>query len=158
MKEYIEVIECRACDSKNCYGCNILTLAEMLNNGAFDGMMDEHHSIIPAAEVVERKRGELGEKVKYAFGSIAWYNGHSEWLCEMADKLESKESGFFSSPGDMVWLTDRHALWMMLVGMFGNWGTSIRSGWIEDTKAAAAFIREATQEFRDAIEEEADHV
>ena len=57
MKEYIEIIECRDCESKNCYGCNILTLAEMLNNGAFDGMMDDHHSIIPAAEVVERKRG-----------------------------------------------------------------------------------------------------
>lgn len=53
MKEYIEIIECRDCESKNCYGCNILTLAEMLNSGAFDGMMDEHHSIIPAAKVVE---------------------------------------------------------------------------------------------------------
>jgi hypothetical protein len=102
------------------------------------------------------RRGELGEKAEYAFGAIAWYNGHSEWLCELADKLDSKENGFVSAPDDMEWLTDRHALWMMLVGMFGDWGTSIRSGWIEYKKAAAAFIREATEEYRDAIEEEAE--
>ena len=30
---------------------------------------------------------------------------------------------------------------MLLVGMFGNWGTSINSGWIEKTKECAEFIR-----------------
>lgn len=52
-----EYIGCKDCASKNCAGCNIFTLATMLNNGAFDGMMDDHRSIIPAADVVERKRG-----------------------------------------------------------------------------------------------------
>ena len=58
MAEYIEIIECRDCDSKNCDGCNIFTLAEMINNGAFDGMMDEHHCIIPAADVAPVVNGE----------------------------------------------------------------------------------------------------
>ena len=99
----------------------------------------------------------LEEKFKDAFGSIAWYNGHLEWLWELADKLEAKEDGFFNCLAGIEWLSDRHALWMLLVGMFGNWGTSIRCGWIEDRKAAAAFIRESTQEYRDALEEEAEH-
>ena len=53
----IEIIECRDCESKNCYGCNVLTLSQMLNKGKFDSLMDEHHSINPAADVVEVKHG-----------------------------------------------------------------------------------------------------
>jgi hypothetical protein len=34
---------------------------------------------------------------------------------------------------------------MMLVSEFGSWGTSIRSGWIENAQAAAAFIDKVTE-------------
>jgi hypothetical protein len=53
----IEIIECRDCESKNCHGCNVLTLSQMLNQGKFDSLMDEHHSINPAADVVEVVHG-----------------------------------------------------------------------------------------------------
>ena len=80
MKEYIEIIGCRGCDSKNCYVCNILTIAEMLNNGAFDGMMDEYHSIIPAADVVERKRGEW---VHTTIEDEDWGGTYHRWTCSV---------------------------------------------------------------------------
>ena len=51
MAEYIEIIECRDCESKNCDGCNVFVLSQMLNDGKLDSLMDEHHSIIPAADV-----------------------------------------------------------------------------------------------------------
>lgn len=51
MAEYIEIIECRDCESKNCDGCNIFVLSQMLNDGKLDSLMDAHHSIIPAADV-----------------------------------------------------------------------------------------------------------
>ena len=65
MAEYIEIIECRDCVSKNCDGCNVFTLSQMLDHGKFDSIMDEHHTINPAADVVEvvrckdcKKRGK----------------------------------------------------------------------------------------------------
>ncbi len=80
----------------------------------------------------------------YAFGCIAFYDGHEEWLLKLADDLEKPRGEYESLSNPFCvdeWHTEKHVLWMLLVGMFGNWGTSIRSGWIEDCKGAAAFIR-----------------
>lgn len=86
------------------------------------------------------------DRFSEAFSSIAWYNGHEEWLWEISDKLKEADDGqfFVCDLPTEEWMTDRHALWMMLVSAFGDWGTSIRSGWIEKKKEAAEFIDEAT--------------
>ena len=90
-------------------------------------------------------KGDFG----YAFGCIAFYNGHEEWLLKLAEELEKPRDKFNSFPNpfpDDKWHTEEHTLWMMLVGMFGSWGTSIRGGWIEDCKGAAEFIRANVKE------------
>lgn len=80
------------------------------------------------------------EKRDYALDSIIWYNGHGEWLTNLADQLEATD--FYASPLDLSeWHTEMHCIWMLLVGMFGDWGTSIRGGWIEKTKECAEYIR-----------------
>jgi hypothetical protein len=69
-----------------------------------------------------------------ALESIVWYNGHYEWLKELRDELvafrdsEPKFSNYCSPLNTDEWYTDKHAIWMLLVGMYGDWGTSIRSG------------------------------
>ena len=81
----------------------------------------------------------MNEKLEEALIAIIWYNCHYEWLEELADELESI-SMYYKLP--LVALnTEQHTIWMLLVGMFGNWGTSINSGWIENTKECAAYIR-----------------
>lgn len=83
------------------------------------------------------------ETPEYAFGCIASYDGHEAWLLNLADELEGYE-GHYSNPiPPAMWHSEPHVLWMLLVCFFGDWGTSVRSGWIEDTKGAAAFIRKA---------------
>lgn len=92
------------------------------------------------------------EKLGYAFGCIAFYDGHEEWLLKLAEELEKPREEYeaFSNPFPTdKWHTEEHVLWMLLVGMFGSWGTSIRSGWIEDCKGAAAFIRANVEEVED---------
>lgn len=80
------------------------------------------------------------ERCAEAFGNIAFYNGHAEWLLELASQLDGVSH--FPCPVEPdEWYTDKHCLWMFLVGMFGDWGTSIRCGWIDDCEEAAAFIR-----------------
>lgn len=77
-----------------------------------------------------------------ALESIIWYNGHYEWLKELRDELAKRqEFEFYNCPLDVSeWHTEKHAIWMLLVGMFGDWGTSIRSGWIENFEGCIKFI------------------
>lgn len=53
-----EYIECRHCDSPQCDGCNLNTLAKMLHGGRFDCLMDNKHSIKRSADVVEVRHGK----------------------------------------------------------------------------------------------------
>lgn len=87
------------------------------------------------------------DRFKEAFGNIASYNGHEEWLWEISDELADTDRFVRCPITDAEWLTDKHALWMMLVSAFGNWGTSNRSGWIEKTEEAAEFINDATDRY-----------
>ena len=87
------------------------------------------------------------DRFKEAFGNIASYNGHEEWLWELSDELAATDRFVRCPITDAEWLTDKHALWMMLVSAFGDWGTSIRFGWIDETEEAAQFINDATERY-----------
>jgi hypothetical protein len=78
--------------------------------------------------------------MEYALSCIIKYDGHEEWLEKLANKLEKTD--FYKCPFDIKeWHTEEHTIWMLLVGMFGDWGTSIRGGWIDKTKEASKYIR-----------------
>ena len=101
---------------------------------------DNRKLLDEAAERLEKQETEIRRR-DYALESIIWYNGHQEWLIDLADKLEAAES-YYPNPIDVSeWHTEMHCIWMLLVGMFGDWGTSIRGGWIEKTKECAEYIR-----------------
>ena len=92
-----------------------------------------------------------------AFKDIVWYDGHYEWLKDLRDELfEHREERHYSMPRDIVWHTEVHTIWMLLVGMFGNWGTSIRGGWLEDLDGCIAFIDALCKEAWEHEEEEKD--
>jgi hypothetical protein len=92
-------------------------------------------------------------KFREALDSIVWYNGHYEWLKKLRDDLEAWDNGFFPYQGDIEWHTEQHCIWMLLVGMFGDWGTSIRTGWIEDIAGCIKFIDEICKESWEAAAE-----
>ena len=94
----------------------------------------------------------MNENLQEALSSVVWYAGHYEWLEEFADKLE-KSNDIFYCPFEVdKWHSEQHVIYMLLVGMFGNWGTSIRSGWIEETKACAEYIRELCKDMKELEE------
>ena len=88
------------------------------------------------------------KNLAYALESIIWYDGHYKWLKELRDVLEKwPEDKNFCCPIDTeYWHTEGHVIWMLLVGMFGDWGTSIRGGWIEDKKECIEFINQICKE------------
>jgi hypothetical protein len=53
-----EYISCRNCGSAYCEGCNIYTLATMLQAGKFDCLMDENRSVNRFADVAPVVHGE----------------------------------------------------------------------------------------------------
>ena len=89
-----------------------------------------------------KKCFNVGGTLCNALEAIVWYNGHYAWLKELRDELAVQPEGeFYCCPIDTKeWHTDKHTIWMLLVGMFGDWGTSIRSGWIEDMRGCIEFI------------------
>lgn len=86
-----------------------------------------------------------------ALRDILWYNGYfnnkddggdDNTLCDklkaLLEKAKQKDAFSLSMAdaekeiqGISSWDGELHCIWMMFVGMFGEWGTSIRSGWIE---------------------------
>ena len=76
------------------------------------------------------------QKMERALESIVWYNGHDEWLEKLAEKLEDAEKNYPNPLKVEEWHTEKHCIWML-----GDWGTSIRGGWIEETKECAGYIR-----------------
>jgi len=90
---------------------------------------------------------KYGEGIVYALENIIWYDGLHFWLKDLRDDLlkfsesEESERSFYCCPLDtQIWHTERHVIWMLLVGMFGDWGTSIRAGWIEKIPECVDFI------------------
>lgn len=80
-----EYIVCRNCDSSNCKGCNIYTLAMMLYGGKFDCIVGDDHSINPTIDVVPVVRCK---DCKY-FGRDMGYGKHDCKKYEMPYCLET---------------------------------------------------------------------
>jgi hypothetical protein len=94
----------------------------------------------------------MSERLEEALKSIIWYDCHYEWLETLANKIENTEA-YFVCPFEIEdWHKERHVIYMLLVGMFGNWGTSIRGGWIEETKECAEYIRELCKDMKELEE------
>ena len=82
-----EYIDCRNCDSPNCKGCNIYTLATMLNAGKFDCLMNANRSINPTADVVEVRHGRWETETDYDefWGELDYYK------CSLCGNLELRD-------------------------------------------------------------------
>lgn len=77
MANEVRLIECRSCDCKNCNGCNLFTLAEMLHNRDFDCLMDEHKTIAFTPESL-RPKGRWTENRRVGFSDaieddVCWF-------------------------------------------------------------------------------------
>ena len=89
-----------------------------------------------------------------ALESIVWYDCHYEWLKELRDRLRDlPEDEVYTMPKDIEWHTEKHTIMMLLVGMFGDWGTSIRGGCICNKEGCIAFIERLCEDYWDEEEQ-----
>ena len=95
---------------------------------------------LTALELIEQHERERDAVIE-AFRSVVWYDGHKGWLMGLVEDIEKAEGNVNNPFGVDEWHSEKHAIWMLLCGMFGDWGSSIRGGWIDKKTEAAAFIR-----------------
>ena len=92
------------------------------------------------------------DKVYRALVNALWYNVGLECLDVLYNNIKEHDKDSFSfSDIDDAWYDDSalNQYWTMFVEMFGDCGTSPRSGWIYKTEESLAFFKG----LRDDIEE-----
>lgn len=107
-------------------------------------------------------------KVLYLFSTVAWYNGMEDIIKEMYELEPDSETNYIiyhyydkyfknEETQDLEAYYQIQVLWMMLINMFGDYGTSPRFGWIEDIKGYKHFLKLLLEDLKrdeDIYEEE----
>lgn len=94
-----------------------------------------------------------------ALDSVTWYNGLAEEI------VHWKDPGYFDErTNSLGWNWDLfndfplemreqiQIIWIICVELFGDYGTSPRSGWIENIEAFYKFVDEITKTYREIRE------
>lgn len=96
------------------------------------------------------------EKLREVLDSVVWYNGYWEIVKEWIEALANPKGKYIYRPDEYDGDGGLEVLWMMCVLMFGNYGTSPRSGWVENTEQCREFliwITKNTKEYEEYCEE-----
>lgn len=99
------------------------------------------------------------EQMISALDCATWYNGLAEHVLGWRD-LKPDRAGYILCPKTVygeraVYKGDRdqlEVLWMIAVELFGNYGTSPRSGWIEDVNGFREWCLDITEIWRGSEE------
>lgn len=98
------------------------------------------------------------EEMREALDSVVWYNGYWDTVKKWIDELEKLPDGDINYRPDVlpgIVNEGLEVLWMICVLLFGNYGTSPRSGWVEKTKECREFLiwlTKNTKEYEEGIE------
>ena len=82
------------------------------------------------------------ESLIQALNDVIWYNGLGDYVRQMID-LEPNKNRYILCPYYELIMDDQclETIWMICVLLFGDYGTSPRSGWIEDVDGYRAFLK-----------------
>lgn len=83
-----------------------------------------------------------------ALDSVVWYNGMGDDISEWK-ALPPGEYGYINRPDNSRDNEQMEVLWMICVCLFGDYGTSPRTGWIEDVEGFRKFVDAITKTHRE---------
>lgn len=112
----------------------------------FFGFRDE--IIDNATKRICEIKPDAPDNIGYALKIAIIYNGYDEIVREWANiELATGENMLFRSDSNCnEWEAAQiEIIWMMLVIMFGDWGTSPRYGWIEKIHEFRNFVQQITE-------------
>ena len=99
----------------------------------------------------------MEERLLDALDSVTWYNGLAPYVFNWMFVKPTKSTGYIFTPNG--YLSDGgeeecqlQVLWMIAVELFGDCGTSPRSGWIEDVDGFREWCLRITRTWRSSEE------
>lgn len=88
-------------------------------------------------------------EVKTLIATIVWYDGLEEWLEQFISELKNCENDRCFRPKQVLTANGQErAIWEILVQLFGDWGSSVGSGWIEEKEECLEFLNSVHQEIK----------
>lgn len=100
------------------------------------------------------------DNMVHALDSVTWYNGLAEYVmkwktdCPRVNGTIVADETYCCGEMDSFIYDQLQVIWMICVELFGDCGTSPRSGWIEDVDGFYEFIDKITTLQRDYDERE----
>ena len=89
-----------------------------------------------------------------ALDGVVWYwtffYGVSSWENKKPDITGYISPDYRDKGYDIETVTDLEFIWMVAVLMYGDYGTSPRSGWIKDCSGFKEFIHSITKTYRNS--------
>lgn len=92
------------------------------------------------------------DKTYRALVDTLWYNVGSAAIKTIVDKFQDESIQYFSAEDiDKDWYFDKelNTYWTMFVLMYGDYGTSPRSGWIEKSEESLKFFEELYNDIKE---------
>ncbi len=88
-----------------------------------------------------------------AIEAVVWYNGLGEFILSWKFKKPNDYTGYiepdYRDKGyDEETVAQLEVIWMIAVMLYGEYGTSPRSGWIENIEGFEKFIDTITETYR----------
>lgn len=92
------------------------------------------------------------EKIIDGLDSVTWYNGLAEYVYRWTlpgyvENRTARESDLDRRIKDQL-----EVIWVIAVNMFGDYGTSPRSGWIDDKESFIKFCNDITKTWQESEE------
>lgn len=90
------------------------------------------------------------ENMVHALDSVTWYNGLAEYVmkwktdCPRVNGTIVPDETYCCGEMDSFIYDQLQVIWMICVELFGDCGTSPRTGWIEDEEGFCKFIDDIT--------------
>lgn len=93
------------------------------------------------------------DKFLSVLDNIVWYNGLGEiissWETKIPDMTGFITPDYRDKNYDVETVTQLEFIWMLSVLLYGEYGTSPRSGWIQDITEFRTFIHSITKTYRE---------
>lgn len=93
------------------------------------------------------------ELILDALDSVVWYNGIYEEITRLIEYIKSERGkDYITCPHEILDKSDAFTktAWFLLVCMYGDYGTSPRSGWVEKPNEAIQFLERICKTSKEA--------
>lgn len=112
-------------------GCSFNDCRQRIDWNGIDELQSQD-TIIEDGHITLREDITTSDYLICAITEVVYYNGYKDVLLKWRDAALSSDGQLQCPIEPEFWHTEIHCIWELFVSRFGDWGTSVRSGWIDN--------------------------